>query len=543
MTARRLLAAACALLALALAGCTGLPPTTLGSAALQSTTEAATGHLDSLVWDLPEGEPTTLDYQQAGDYSPDLVVSNLCDSLLRLKSDESESAGLAESWTRPNSLTLVLQLRHDVHFWDGTQLTAADVVYSLDRQLQPTAIANGYFANIASIQATGTYAVTVHFSKPDELFLKELATTAGTVVEARYAEKAGKAFGTATGGVMCSGPYELVSWNSGESIVLKANPHYWDAAYQARAQKVTLLFITDTTALTQALASGAIQGAFEVPSVALQTLRGSASGQLYFGPSLESIQLIPEQASGMSADPDIRRALSLAINRTLLATTVFDGAATPATTVLPSTGWDPQALSAYKSAEASMNLVHATPTAADLAEAKALVAKHRSEVRTAVLAVQAGTQQFLEAAAVIQQAAASIGITMTIRQIPALQFSSMFYDPNYRKGLDFAVAGAFLDIPDPLDWIPSLVTTGALFNWTGYSDPTVDADLAQAQQTFDPAARAALITAAQRRWEAVTLDIPLLTVDEVTYMSRQISGAPTSFAYLFSPSLALIGRR
>jgi peptide/nickel transport system substrate-binding protein len=537
----RLLAALSALLALA--GCTGLPPTTLGSAALQETTTAASGQIASLVWDLPSGEPTTLDYQQAGDYSPDLVVSNLCDSLLRLKPNETEVAGLAASWSRPDPLTLVLDLRHDVRFWDDTPLTSTDVVYSLDRQLDPAAIASGYFANVAAIKATGTYTVTISFSKPDELFLKELATTAGTVVEKRYAQRVGKNFGTATGGVMCSGPYELAAWNSGEDIVLKANPHYWDPAYQAHAKTVTLDFITDTTALTQALASGAIQGAFEVPTAALQTLRGSTTGRLYYGPSLESVQFIPVQSTGLSGTPDIRRALSLAINRTLLATTVYAGAATPLTTVLPSTGWDPESVSAYRQALSSMPLVHTSPTAADLAEAKALVAKHRSLIRTAVLAVQAGSQQDLETAAVIQQAAASIGIPMTIRQLPPLQFSSMFYDPTYRKGIDFAVSSAFLDVPDPLDWIPNLVTTGALFNWPGFSDPSVDADLAEAQQTFDPAARAALIIAAQRRWEAVTVDIPLLNLDEVTYMDRQLTGAPTSFSYLFTPSLALIGSR
>src|SRR3954454_2505605 len=42
------------------------------------TTPKATGHITSLNWDLPYGEPTTLDYVKAADYSPDMVVSNLC---------------------------------------------------------------------------------------------------------------------------------------------------------------------------------------------------------------------------------------------------------------------------------------------------------------------------------------------------------------------------------------------------------------------------------------------------------------------------------
>ncbi|MFJ8027670.1 ABC transporter substrate-binding protein [Streptomyces sp. NPDC096311] len=531
-----------ALAALVLAGCTGLPRAELGSAALRDTSDAATGRLDSLVWDLPAGEPTTLDYQQAGDSSPYLVVSNLCDSLLRLNPDFSTSPALARSWDRPDPRTLVLHLRDGVRFWDGTTLTSADVVHSLKRQLDPNAIANSFFVNVRSIEATDPHTVTVRFTRPDELFLKELATTAGTVVQARYAEHAGKKFGTAAGGLMCSGPFELAAWKSGVSIELKANSHYWDARYRAHARKVTLLFVTDTTALTQALASGAIDGAFDVPNAALPTLKGSVAGQLYFGPSLKSVQMAPLQDTGIAAEPDIRRALSLAVDRTQLADTVFRGAATPSTTVLPSAGWDPEAKAVYEKAAATLPLAHASPTTAELAQARALVAKY-PHLRSGTLAVPAGNQDQVNAAAVIQQAARSLGIKLTIRQLPALQFSSMFYDPTYRRGLDFVLAETFLDIPDPLDWIPNLVLPKAMFNWAGFDDPAVTSALTKAQATLDPHERAALITGAQRRWEAKTLAVPLLSLHEVTYMNKRITGATTSFAQLFSPSLALVGSR
>jgi peptide/nickel transport system substrate-binding protein len=526
-----------------LVACTGLPPATLGSSALQERTQAASASLDRLVWDLPSGEPTTLDYQQAGDQSPYFVISQMCDSLLRLNPDESESPALASSWTRPDPLTVVLHLRGDVRFWDGTLLSASDVVYSLNRQLDPSAVANSFFVNVTSIQATDPHTVTVHFARPDELFVKELATTAGTVVEAAYARREGKKFGTATGGVMCSGPYELKAWNSGQSIELTANPHYWDPAYRPHADKVSLEFVTDTTALTQALSSGAIDGAYEVPNSTLPTLKNSNRGRLYYGPSLEMLQLMPLQATGPAADPDIRRALSLVVDRQELAATVYRGAATPATTLLPTTSWDPQASGVYRAAATALPVTDLKPTAADLAEAKTLVAKHRAELRPTVIAVQAGLQDDLDAATVIQQAAATLGLTMTVRQLPPLQFSSMFYDPTYRKGLDWTVGGAFLDIPDPLDWVPNVVMTNGIFNWSGAGDSAIDADLTQAQQTFDPHARAMLITDAQRRWEAKSPSVPLLTLDEVTYMNSRITGATTSFAYLFTPSLALVGSR
>ena len=103
-----------------------------------STSPAATGTLSSLTWDLPFGEPTTLDYAQSADYGPDMVTSNLCDSLLRLNPDFTISPNLASSWNYgPNHMSLTFKLRSGVKFWDGHPLTSTDVVYSMLRNLNP----------------------------------------------------------------------------------------------------------------------------------------------------------------------------------------------------------------------------------------------------------------------------------------------------------------------------------------------------------------------------------------------------------------------
>ena len=79
------------------------------SSELVNTSPPAAGAIDNLTWDLPTGEPTSLDYAKAADYSPDTVVSNLCDSLLRLNPDFSYSPNLAKSWKySPDHLTLDL---------------------------------------------------------------------------------------------------------------------------------------------------------------------------------------------------------------------------------------------------------------------------------------------------------------------------------------------------------------------------------------------------------------------------------------------------
>ena len=316
-----------------------------------STSPAATGTLSSLTWDLPFGEPTTLDYAQSADYGPDMVTSNLCDSLLRLNPDFTISPNLASSWSYgPNHMSLTFNLRSGVKFWDGHPLTSTDVVYSMLRNVNPKVnpVNGAFYANVKSIVASGPLKVVVTFSRPDELFIKEMATISGDVAEKTFLVAKGATFGTAKGGVMCSGPFELTAWHPGNNIVLTANSHYWNTSLEPKAKKVTLDFITNTSILTSALKSGEIDGAFEVPSSTLPALQGSGAGTVYIGPSLALYDLAPT-GQGPSVDPKIRQALGMVIDRSALAKQIFHGAATPNYTLIPKPmSWDPTALSTYQ---------------------------------------------------------------------------------------------------------------------------------------------------------------------------------------------------
>jgi peptide/nickel transport system substrate-binding protein len=507
---------------------------------LRNTTPAATGSLASLTWDLPQGEPTTLDYAKAGDYSPDTVVSNMCDDLLRLNPDFTYSPGLASSWTYKNPTTLVYTIRQGVKFWDGSPLTAADVVYSMQRNLNPAdaPVNGGFYSNVKAIEQTGPYQVTVSFSHPDELFNEEMATIAGAVAEKRYMQAKGASYGTAGGGVMCSGPFELVKWNSGTSIILKRNPGYWDPAYEPKAATVTLDFISDSSTLTSGLLSGQFDGSFEVPPSAIPELTKSTSGKLYLGPSLAVEELAPTSSSGPMGNAVIRQALSAALDRQAIASVLYNGAAVPNKTLTPPSAWgtDPAAKAVYQAAYNTLPAV-----TSDLAAARKLVASQPADSKPIVLALQAGDQTQLNIATLIQQDAAQIGLHVTIKQMQPLDFSNLFYLPKYRAGIDLVLTSGYLDISNPLDYLSEFFGPGAIFNWSNYNNPTVTSLVSQARSTFNAAQRATLVVAAQKLYTAAGIAIPLVNPDEVVYLRNGVTGAPASFAYIYEPSLATVG--
>ena len=502
-------------------------------------TPKASGPLTTLDWDLPYGEPTTLDYVKAADYGPDMVVSNLCDSLLRLEPDYSASPSLATSWkTSSDHLTTTFTLRKDVTFWDGRPLTPEDVAYSLERNLDPKnePVNGAFFDHVKSINPKGNDQVVVTFSKPDELFIKEMATVAGQVSEKAYTESKGAKYGSAQGGVMCSGPFELQSWKAGQSITLKANTHYWNSALRPLASTVVLHFISDTSTLAQAIKSGEIQGAYELPPAIMPAVSQSGAGAIYEGKSLQVYELGPN-GPGPMEDQKLRQALSMVIDRTALARVVFHGAADPNYALIPPPAWDPTGLSTYQKAYAQ--LPH--PDGTDVTAAKQLIAGDPNASKTLVLAISAGNQTAVDTATLVQQEAAQIGLKIQIKQMQPLEFSTAFFDANARKGVDIMLTQGWVDVPDPLDYLGLIVLPDSYFNWIGLKNEPVASLLDKARSNFDDQSRAQQITQAQSLYEPTQPEIPMLALREVLYMNKDVTGAPASFAYIFEPSLATVG--
>ncbi len=515
-------------------------PSPTNGVAVQYTTAPATGTLSSMTWDMPDGEPTTLDYAKAADYSPDMLISNMCDYLLRLTPDWKLKPGLAESWSNPNPTTWIYNIRPGVKFWDGHPLTAADVVYSLERNLNPAVqpVNGGFFVYVKSIKATGPLQVTVTFKQPDELFNKEMATIAGGITEKAYCQAKGSSFGSAKGGVMYTGPYMLKSWSPGNQIVLQKNPNYWDAAYTPKVQTVTVKFIVDTSTLTSSLLSGEIDGAYEVPSTAVPALKTASSGKVFFGPGLTVTEMVPTEEPGPMSNPQLRAALGMAIDRTAIVNAVFNGAAVPNKALTPPTAWDPQAIGIYKAAYAALPSL--TP---DVAGAKKIVASQSGTSKPIVLALLAGDQTELELASIVQQAASSIGLTVTLKQMQPLDFSNAFFIPSYRKGIDLMETFGYLDIPDPLDYLALFYGPQPIFNWINYDNPLVINNTAKARETFNPQQRALLVTQAQAQYMKDEVVIPIANNDVALFLNNRLTGAPVSFAYIYLPSLATIGAK
>ncbi|MEV1023694.1 ABC transporter substrate-binding protein [Streptomyces sp. NPDC050264] len=528
---------------LALTSCSSGDPaadSSPGAVRLTTTTPAAHGTVDDVTWNLPMGEPTTLDPAKVGDYSPSTVASNLCDPLVRLKADYSTAPGLATSWKRPDPKTLVLNLRRGVTFWDGSPMTADDVVASLERQRVPAtqSVNIQVLANVTTIKATASHQVTVRFRTPDSLFLKYLVNGFGAVSKASYLKKAGSSYGTAKGGLMCTGPFKLTGWRSGESITAVRNTAYWDPALRPKVKKLTFRFVTDNGTLTSALLSGQIDGSFEIPSTAAKALRTSKEGNLYYGPSAQTVFLTPTSPASPLADRRVADALSLVLDRDALVKNVYDGAAQRQKTFIPSLVWkNSKAKDVYaKGYDALPQL-----PGPDVAKAKKLVERADPKQRTITVAMGAGDQQSLQTLTFLQAGAKKIGLKVVIRQLQPTQMSGMFYNPALRKGLDATMVLGYVEIPDPLSYADMLTDPKSPLNWTNYRNSEVTSHIGAAKATTDEEAAATEFTEAQALYSKDFPVVPIVCPYERLFLNKRLSGTPASFAYINMPWAARLG--
>lgn len=537
-------------LAAALSACSGAGGASSGGNSTSLPTQhpsvvgTANGPVKSLTWALPAGEPNTIDPPNTAYYSSALVAMNLCEPLLRLNADYSITDGLA-SLSTPEPTTLHLTLKPGVTFWDGSPLTPADVVWSLEHA--KNSITGFIYRNVDKIRAVGNQAVEITLTKPDSLFPKELASFAGAVMEQKFSEEAGKKLGAPDTGVMCTGPYKFESWKPGASIELSANKQYWDMQNSAHAETVSLRFFTDSSALGNALKAGEIDGAYEVPAALIPSLVKSDAGKLTLGsPGQQYIGLSPMRTDGPLHSPELRKAFYMTINRADLAKGPFKGAAKANYTALNTGVWDnasmdPAAVAVWREAYQKFASEREAWGSADAAKAAQQAAAQAGYDGTPIsLAIPAGDETFKLIALLIQADAQKAGFKVKIVPLQPIVYADAAANPKARAGIDLYLNLSFNVAPDPAEPVETFLP-GTYFNFINYEDPAVTKLIADSRASSDPVEAAKDLVDAQTKYEQNFGFQALVEVYEVSFLKSGLGGATTSFAYLNQPSLAKIG--
>ncbi|MFA5551813.1 MAG: ABC transporter substrate-binding protein [Trueperaceae bacterium] len=431
-------------------------------------------------------DPVGLDPHITSARSSLQVLENVLDTLVVLDADQNVNPSLAESWdVSDDGLVWTFTLRQNAAFSNGRGLTAADVVYTYDRMLDPaTASGQAYLlAGVTDVQAEGDYTVAFTLAAPNPAFLSKLASSKAVGIIARESVEDG----TINTSPIGTGPFMITDFQPGIQLTLERNPYYWQEGLPY-LDSVQIRVITDESVRRSALVSGDVDWAISVPAQAIEELKGRddvvvdevpAGAYWYIG-----VNTMHEPLD----DVRVRQAIAWAINREQIAEVATFGTALATQDPIPaSSGW----------------ATNYAPYSQDLEQAAALLAEAGyADGFTMEIMPTTQYEESVRIAQMLQAQLAPLNITTTIRTLEWAEWLQEQGDGNY----DTFVCSWNGNI-DPDDFFYAQQKTGEVFNFTGYSNATVDELLAEGRQTAE---------ADERR--EVYARINRIVVDEAPYI-------------------------
>ncbi|ADO41444.1 ABC transporter substrate-binding protein [Ketogulonicigenium vulgare] len=247
-------------------------------------------------------------------------------TLLKRDANLATAPDLATTWSLSEDRKVwTITLRGDARFADGSPVTAADVAFTFNTAKGAAGAVD--LAVMVRAEAISSDTVQIGLDRPWITFA-EAFYTLGIVPAAAYGPDYGR-------NPLGSGPFRMVSWAEGEQLIVAPNPYYYGAP--SPFGQITFLFTGEDAGLAAAQAGVAhmvsvpAQLADAVPAhfhaVPVQTVDNRGLS-LPFQP--------PHEVDGrnignaVTADPAIRRAINMGIDRDLLVEVALNGHGTPA---------------------------------------------------------------------------------------------------------------------------------------------------------------------------------------------------------------------
>lgn len=444
-------------------------------------------------------DPDALDTDQARTFVGRIVFESLCDKLVNITPTLDFVPELATSWNwSEDGKTLVMQLRTDAVFHDGTPFNAEAVVANITRsKTLPESRRKSELSSVETVEATGTHEVTFHLVSPDATLIAQLSDRAGMMLSPTAAAEKGLELANDP---VCSGPYKFVERIQQDRIVLEKFAEYY-AADKYSFDRLIFLPIPDTTVRLANLQSGDLDMLERLAPSDVTAVKGDGALQFAAATSLGYQGITVNLANGprsetpFGQDARVRHALSLAIDREVINDVVFEGTYAAGNQPFPPTSpW--------------YDASNPVP-ARDVEAAKALL-KEAGLDRIDVEVQVANNPVQLQLMQVVQAMAAEAGIDVSIK---ATEFATMLQEQsagNY-QGTQVGWSGR----TDPDGNIHSFVTCKGGLNDSKFCSEEVDALLNAARTSTDPAERKAKYDAAGKILGA---ELPIIYLYHQTWL-------------------------
>lgn len=461
-------------------------------------------------------EPDTVDPQLARTDGSFNILRDLFEGLTAVGADGLPVPAAAESWdVSPDGLVYTFHLRAGLQWSNGDPLKAADYVAGMRRLVTPataspyaqfiepvlnaTAITKGEKApEELGVSAPDDRTVVIRLEDPAPYLVGLVAQPPTFPVHGPSLAANGAQYAK-PGKLVSNGAYVLEDWVVGSKIVLRRNRHYRDDAH-THIERVEFLHVADPGDEFRQYRAGQVDVTYVVPPPQFQWIRQHLGAELHVSPQLSvyyygfNLTRPPFQGNA-----DLRRALSMVIDREKLVTAVTGVGEAPAYSWVPPgvANYTPQAFDYAK-----------WPYEERVKQARELYRKagYSAERPLKVeLRYNTGEVHNRLAVAIAAMWKEQLGVETSLY---AEEFRALLQSMQAKKDTQVFRSSWVGDFNDAYSFAQLLQSRFGI-NLTGYANPRYDALLAEAVRQADPVKRRALLEEAER---TMLGDTPLLPI-------------------------------
>lgn len=464
------------------------------STSTSDTTEANTTSTDATPLSVVVGpEPDTIDPALNSSVDGGTVCNHAFEGLTRLDTDGATYiGGQAESWDiSEDGLTYTFHLRDGLKWSDGSALTANDFVYSWNRAVSPDTAADyeymfdvvdGYDEKTLNVVATDDKTLVVTLKTMTPYFLELCAFPAFFPVNQATIESAGEAWATDPSTYVSNGPYKMVEWVHDSYILFEQNENYWDVANLGPKQ-IKFVLMEDSNAQLAAYESGDVLFIDDCPVAEIPAQK--EMDDFYIEGQLGTYYVSYNTQNEYLSNPLIRKALTLAVDRTYICEQIGQAGQQPAGAFVPTGLTDTDPSKQFR--DVGGDYYNPTDYEGNLELAKKALEEAgypNGEGLPTFNYITNDSQGHVDIAEALQDMWSKIGVNITIDT----QEWNTFLQTRKNGEYDIARNGWLGDYNDPISFLDMWITGGGN-NDAQWSNADYDALIKKVKSTSDQAER------------------------------------------------------
>ena len=484
-------------------------------------------------------DPETLDPALNSAVDGANVILHTFECLLSVDQDGNIAPGCAETWEcSEDGLTWTFYLRDGLKWSDGSDLKASDFVYSWQRVANPETAApyadtvlwpvagfDAVFNGEADVDTLGlaapddkTFVVTL--SAPCPYFESLAAFATLSPVNPATVEANGDAWAVAPETYVSNGPFMITEWVPGSYVLTSKNPNYWNAD-AIKLDGIKWLLIEDANASYSAYQTGESMFIKDVPTEEIPSLMDNA--EFHIDPIIGTYYLNVNCQAEPFTDPNVRKALSLAIDRDYVANTLMQGTYVAAYNFM-GPGWaDPAGGDFMANANGGQTYISADYEA-NLKEAQALMqaagfsgSPDNLDCKFTYSTNDSGYHKVV--AEYLQEAWKQIGVDLDVEIVEWASFTPLRRAGDYESARNGWVG----DYSDPSNMIELFYSTNGN-NDGKFNNEAFDAAIDTSRSTTDKAARSAALHEAEDVMMSEAAVIPVAYYTDFYLQNSAITG-------------------